>query len=265
MLASETRRLAREALQGKWGKAALVGLIYALLTGLISGILNLIPIAGPIAQAIIQIPLTFGFVATLIKLKRGENVTYTEFFSNGFSNFASSWKVTLWTAVKLIVPAILIFVSVFIIVLGVGVDNYTALSSSTSSGYLAGSTVAASTTPNIQNPVLCVIGFILLVVSSIWSTVKSYLYKPTFFILFDNPNMSAKDIVEESEKIMTGNRWKYFCLELSFIGWYILVGFTLGIGMLWLLPYMLIAQVVFYEFLAGKEKKVEAEVTTEEK
>ena len=64
--------------------------------------------------------------------------------------------------------------------------------------------------------------------------------------------MSGKDIVEKSKELMTGNRWKFFCLELSFVGWFILASFTCGIGHLWLIPYILIAEVVFYEALAKK-------------
>lgn len=37
--------------------------------------------------------------------------------------------------------------------------------------------------------------------------------------MYDNPNMTAKQIVEESERIMKGQRGKYFGLELSFFGW----------------------------------------------
>ena len=64
--------------------------------------------------------------------------------------------------------------------------------------------------------------------------------------------MSSLEVVDESKKMMTGNRGKLFILELSFIGWMILTAFTLGIGYLWLLPYMYVALVCFYENLLGK-------------
>lgn len=43
--ASETRKMAREALQGKWGKSALIFLIY-LAIFLVTGILSAIPFLG---------------------------------------------------------------------------------------------------------------------------------------------------------------------------------------------------------------------------
>ena len=59
-------------------------------------------------------------------------------------------------------------------------------------------------------------------------------------------------VVEESEKLMTGNRGKYFVLQLSFIGWAILACLTFGIGFLWLTSYITISTICFYEALAGK-------------
>ncbi len=86
---------------------------------------------------------------------------------------------------------------------------------------------------------------------SIWATVKGLLYALTYYIAYDNPEMSAKDAVQRSEDLMKGNRGKLFVLQLSFIGWGILACITLGIGMFWLLPYMMVTLVCFYEALAG--------------
>ena len=55
---------------------------------------------------------------------------------------------------------------------------------------------------------------------------------------------------------MSGHRGDLFLLELSFIGWAILAVFTLGIGCLWLLPYMQVAKVCFYEEIIGKKESV---------
>ena len=45
---------------------------------------------------------------------------------------------------------------------------------------------------------------------------------------------------------MQGNKWRLFCLELSFIGWGLLCALTLGIGSLWLRPYEEVARASFY-------------------
>lgn len=272
MLASETRKLAREALAEKWGKAALITLVYTLLTWGINFVLNFIPFVGGIAQFVIQVPLTFGLIATLIKLKRGEETTYTEFLNNGFSNFASSWKVTLWTWVKLLAPIIITIVCIIAIVVGFAVaiagttygETFVRASQTMSSEQLAN---YMQTVPmgnlNSTGVIIMVLGFIGAIASSIWYTIKSYLYKTTFFMLFDNPDKDAKSIVVESASMMKGNRWKFFCLELSFIGWGILASLTCGIGALWLMPYMMVAEVCFYEHLAGKSSEVKVEESKE--
>ena len=51
-------------------------------------------------------------------------------------------------------------------------------------------------------------------------------------------------------RMMKGNRGKIVLLSVSFIGWAILTVFTLGIGYLWLMPYMMVAEVCFYEKVA---------------
>ena len=55
---------------------------------------------------------------------------------------------------------------------------------------------------------------------------------------------------------MTGNRAKLFWLQLSFIGWAILSVFTLGIGYLWLAPYMQMATIAFYKHLEGNNGQI---------
>lgn len=275
MLASETRKLARESLTGKWGKVALITLIFFIITLGINAVLGFIPFVGGIIQLLLQIPLAFGFTATLIKLKRGEDVGYVDFFSTGLNQFKNSWLVTIWTTIKLIVP--LIVMAVFYVIIFVGL--FTALQSSSYASVVSSSSTLTTEqlTFYIQRipadqfsptaSLLIVVGTIGLIASSIWCAIKSYFYKPVMFVLFDNPEKAPKEIVEDSAKIMTGNRWKLFCLELSFIGWIILASFTFGIGFLFVAPYAIIADICFYEFLVGKksESVVEEEVKEEVK
>lgn len=59
--------------------------------------------------------------------------------------------------------------------------------------------------------------------------------------------MSANEAITRSREIMNGNKWKLFCLHFSFIGWYILSAFTLGIGLLFLAPYVKASEAAFYD------------------
>ena len=46
---------------------------------------------------------------------------------------------------------------------------------------------------------------------------------------------------------MKGKKWKLFCLDLSFIGWYLLGMLCLGVGVLWVDPYHKVSMALFYE------------------
>lgn len=71
----------------------------------------------------------------------------------------------------------------------------------------------------------------------------------TFFIMVDNPNISGIDALQQSWNMMKGHKWDYFCLMFRFLGWMILSVITLGIGFIFLQPYMTIASQNFYRKL----------------
>jgi len=100
-----------------------------------------------------------------------------------------------------------------------------------------------------------IVGFALFIAAFVYLFIVSLSYSLSYFIAYDNENMSGKEAVEESKKMMKGNRGKYVLLQLSFIGWAILSIFTLYIGMLWLAPYMQVAMICFYEALKNKKVK----------
>ena len=54
--------------------------------------------------------------------------------------------------------------------------------------------------------------------------------------------------------MMKGRKWSLFCLELSFIGWALLCVLTLGIGNLWLAPYIYTSQASFYQNILEEDK-----------
>lgn len=90
---------------------------------------------------------------------------------------------------------------------------------------------------------------LLLVVPGI---VAAFRYAMAPYILAEHPEMTANEAIEESKKMMDGNKPRLFWLELSFIGWCLLAGLTLGIGSVFLLPYMQAANAAFYLELTGR-------------
>lgn len=246
MTASQIREYSRESLKGKWGKAALMTLCFSAITLCINTLCGFIPFLGSIILLVIEVPISYGIIVSFIKLKRDEEVGYIDFLTIGFSSFSKVWKVSGCILLKMIVPiAILLVVYLVFIILGASILTMFSLNGSSA---LASSAFAQS---SIWLCVFLIIACIAYFACIIWLIVKSYLYSLSFLILYDNPDFSAKDIVIESENLMKGNRWKYFCLMLSFIGWILLSAFSLYIGLLWVIPYMFIASVCFYEHLSN--------------
>lgn len=248
MVASQIRASARESLQGKWGKAALLTLVYCVITFAISFVLNLIPVVGSIVLLVIELPISYGFLVTFMKLKRNEEVSYTDFLSLGFSSFGKVWGVFGNMILKMILPIAILIVSIVVMAIGF-------------SGSIIGA-LADSSSATIGFSGIGIIGLIAYFVSLIYTVVKGLLYSLSFYILKDNENMSSKEIVEESERLMKGNRWSFCWLSITFIGWIMLSGFTLCIGMLWVMPYMMVAYVCFYENLANKTVESKSEKST---
>lgn len=77
--------------------------------------------------------------------------------------------------------------------------------------------------------------------------IKSLSYSMSYYVMLDNPELSANEARKKSMEIMDGNKWRLFCLNLSFIGWMLLSILTLGILFFWTKPYFQTAQAEFYE------------------
>jgi uncharacterized membrane protein len=96
---------------------------------------------------------------------------------------------------------------------------------------------------------------LLLIVPGI---IAALSYSMTFFILADDNSVRAMEAIDRSKKMMFGYKAKLFRLSLRFLGWALLCILTLGIGLLWLIPYMQVTMAKFYD-----DVKANAAVTTQ--
>lgn len=76
--------------------------------------------------------------------------------------------------------------------------------------------------------------------------IKGLAYSLTPFIVKDNPQLSPNQAINLSMKMMKGHKFDLFYLYLSFIGWILLAMLTLGVGLLWVIPYMQTSMAAFY-------------------
>lgn len=249
MVASKIRAEARENLTGKWGKSALLILSYFVIQFLIIfllGFLQFIPVIGIIAiiaELVISFPIYYGFMASFIKFKRNEDVGYTDFLTIAFNNITNVWKVVGNIILKLL-PAILGIIIGFILM---GATSFYSFTS-----YIIG----GSNFSSFGFGFIGLLGGFLLLFCYIYLILKTLSLALCFPILYDNPNMTGKEIVNESIQLMNGHRWNLFWLYLTFIGWIILSAFTFYIGFLFLAPYILFSFICFYETLLSNSNNV---------
>ncbi len=173
-------------------------------------------------------PVTLGYVKFNLNLVDYKNAQFSDLFSQ-FNRFGEGFLVQflrglfvgLWT---------MVFLGPALIFLLIGV-------------------AAVAVNGDLASAVLLIfmlLFYVLLIAGVCMGTYKQYSYSMSAYILYENPGMGTNNAIKESIQLMKGNKWRLFCLNISFIGWGILCLFTLGIGLLWLKPYQEASYAAFY-------------------
>lgn len=102
---------------------------------------------------------------------------------------------------------------------------------------------------NIVGGLIIALASILFVIPGI---IMSLAYAFMVYVVVDS-DKSGIESLKASRAMMKGYKSDYFVFVLSFIGWILLVPFTLGILLIWLVPYMMVAATIYYEKLKAKK------------
>lgn len=78
--------------------------------------------------------------------------------------------------------------------------------------------------------------------------IMALAYTVVMYLVVDT-DIKGSDALKKSREMMKGHKWEYFVFQLSFIGWMLLVPLTLGLILIWLIPYMTTAQAMYYDKL----------------
>ena len=244
MIPSELRKQAREALKGNWGKAILLFLAYFFFVVIMDSFEKIffkspsLTISYSIIKCLIIVPLAFGFGISFLNLKRHKVTTAFSFITEGFSRFGKVWTITLWVVVRMLLPICCFIMAIILIAILMALQ--------------------------VKFWLVLIISIITYLACIVYAVARGLLYSLVYYIASDEPDLSSKEIVKKSEELMTGNRGNLFLLELSFIGWFFLGFLTLGIGIIWIAPYLQVSVVCFYDKLVGKDVE-KVEETKEEK
>ncbi len=243
--AADFRRIARESLKGKWMIAVLAGII-AWIFGAVSG-------NGP------ELNIHYGEAGAQINMEvMGQTFHLNEFIQN--------------PAAEAFLTGSMIYISVLAFVILIA---QMILSGIISAGYarfnlnlVDGKEVSADQLfayfPQWKTMVAAMLLQLLYI--TLWTLlfiipgiIAALRYSMTYFILAENPEMRASEAIHRSKEIMDGNKWRFFCLGLSFFGWALLCVFTAGIGNLFLTPYMEAANAAFYRDITASAEEIRLE------
>lgn len=95
---------------------------------------------------------------------------------------------------------------------------------------------------------------LLLIIPGI---IAALSYSQTFFILAEDKTIGVSAAIEKSKKMMYGYKWKLVGLNIRFFGLGLLCLLTLGIGFLWLVPYIWVTLAKFYDDIKDVKSEVE--------
>jgi uncharacterized membrane protein len=111
----------------------------------------------------------------------------------------------------------------------------------------------------LKSTVIVLVGLLALLVAFFAWTIASIKisleYSMSYYLLADHPEMTGREALKASKAMMKGHKWRLLRLRLSFLGWLFLSWLTVGIGLLWVGPYMQAADTAFYRELAKGGKK----------
>ncbi|MCR4755299.1 MAG: DUF975 family protein [Lachnospiraceae bacterium] len=73
-------------------------------------------------------------------------------------------------------------------------------------------------------------------------------YAMSIYIMNENPSLSSTQCIDESKRIMTGKRWDFFLLKLSFLPWFLLSLIPIAgwLSLIYTIPYMNVTVTDYY-------------------
>ena len=269
--ASDFRAAARAALSGNWLVAVLTGFVASLVGATIGSGGGGVNVGGG-ASGVEELD---GFNINLGSLDFGR------YFAD---------DILEWLFVLLVIVIVLLFVFIIVMLISFVIGGtmklgYAKYNLNLVDGRQAGFTDLFSQFHIFGKGFL--MSLLLAIYTFLWSLlfiipgiIKSYSYAMTPYILYENPGMTANEAISASRRVMSGNKWRLFCLQFSFIGWDLLcalpalivtvilaiflhshplllvsialpLAIILSCGNLFLRPYKEAAHAAFYRDVAG--------------
>ncbi|OTA25620.1 hypothetical protein B9G54_07325 [Alloscardovia macacae] len=204
---------AKASLEGKWGSAVLLTLLYMLVTGvvMVPSILALVasdsgrglPFTGDVAISLAGVVLTLIFLHVF----DGTDRSFGQELASPFTNGKAAPTLINW----------------------------------------------------LMTVVFTFLWTLLLIIPGI---IARYSYALSYYLTDDWASQGYKvtgaEAVTASKQMMRGHKWELFVLDLSFLGWYLLVAITFGLASFYVTPYHLATRAAFYRGIVALEADQQA-------
>ena len=228
---------ARKSLNGKYTDIVIAVLIYMIFVGMCYGTAAFIkePPMAIFLGLIITSLFYMGLIQMFVKLARDKKVKYSELFQRTDTFFRCAAITIVFLALNTLFTLL----------------EYTAINSLIIFiSYQSDLNIALSS-------FMIVIGIILSVAIAVFWIILMLSLSQSYFILYDHEDMPLGDIFRTSMDMMDGHKTDYIIFVLSFIGWIFLGLFTAGILYLWLIPYIGVSTVNFYDKIKNDVKIID--------
>ena len=228
---------ARKSLNGKYTDIVIAVLIYMIFVGMCYGTAAFIkePPMAIFLGLIITSLFYMGLIQMFVKLKSDKKVKYSELFQRTDTFFRCAAITIVFLALNTLFTLL----------------EYTAINSLIIFiSYQSDLNIALSS-------FMIVIGIILSVAIAVFWIILMLSLSQSYFILYDHEDMPLGDIFRTSMDMMDGHKTDYIIFVLSFIGWIFLGLFTAGILYLWLIPYIGVSTVNFYDKIKNDVKIID--------
>lgn len=229
---------AKKRLAGNYFDVVIATVLYLIMGGMC--ITTSVIIKEPPMSIFLSLIITslfyMGLLQIMIKIARNKKTSFVELFQRTDTFFRCA-AITI----------VLLAINTLCVVL-----EYTAVNSlSVFISYQTDLNIALSS-------FMIVIGVVLSAAIVVFWIVLILSLSQSYFILYDNEDMPLGDIFRASMDMMDGHKADYILLCLSFVGWLILAPFTLGLLYLWLIPYIGVSMVNFYDTIKQDVKIIDA-------
>lgn len=184
-------------------------------------ILSTIQSVLPIAQTMVSICVNVGFLAAMLRVARGQYVSPNT-LRLGFDRF---WVLIRWTALQVLLYAAVVMLGVYIgimiyMISPLSNDAVALLTPYLSETSLLNSEVVLDDAAYALFSQMLIPAYLLCgVVVCILGLPMLYSYRMVNYVIIDHPGMGAMAALQESKRMMRGNRLQLFKLDVS-LWWY---------------------------------------------